>query len=100
MIMAIAASGYALATVGMKMASGGVTPLAISILTVGLLAAVLTETFLMRYIELEIIYIGIVVLETILVLAYASYIGGALSLTQMAGAMMALAGFAMVTLGE
>ena len=99
-LMALTAFGYAMATVGMKVASGGVNAPALALISVGLGVAVLAEVVLLRHADLEVIYIGIVVVESLLVLAYAAHVGGPLTSPQILGAGMVLGGFALVTLGN
>jgi hypothetical protein len=55
---------------------------------------------LLRHASLTMIYIGIFVFESLLVLAYASHVTGAVNIAQGAGALMVLGGFALVTLAD
>lgn len=97
-LMLLTASGYAFATIGMKIASTGFTPVATAAITIGLAGAVLAEILLLRHADLAYIYLGVIVAESLLVLGYAAYVGGALNPGQMAGAAFVLVGFALVTL--
>ena len=99
-LMIFTAIGYAIATVGMKMASDGVSALALGCITAGLCAAVLAEVTLLRHADLAVIYIGVVFAETLLVLAYAASVSGVLGLQQIVGAALVLSGFALVSLGD
>ncbi|EPX80396.1 hypothetical protein [Salipiger mucosus] len=74
------APGYALATVGMKLATAGVAPFDISLIMFGFLAAALAEVLLLRRTGLSMIYIAIVAVETLVVLLYAAWIGEGLDL--------------------
>lgn len=91
-LLVLTAAGYAIATIGMKLASGGITALALGIIVFGLLLAVVMEVILLRNGNMSLVYLGIVVAETALVLAYAHSVGHGLNLPQMAGAGMVLGG--------
>jgi len=99
-LVVFTASGYAVATIGMKLASGGPTVAALAFIIIGLAGAVLAEVVLLRHASLTVIYIGIVVFESLLVLAYAAYVSGALNMPQMLGALLVLGGFAIVTMAD
>lgn len=93
-----AAVGYAVATAGMKAASDGFTPVGITLGLVGFSIAFLAEIVLLRRADLSVIYIVIVAAETLLVLAYASWIGEGLNLRQAFGATMVLGGLVAISL--
>ncbi|ASM72050.1 hypothetical protein SULPSESMR1_01229 [Pseudosulfitobacter pseudonitzschiae] len=97
-LMTVTAGGYALATIGMKLASETPPALSILIITLGLAGAALAEITLLRHASLPLVYLGIVVTETLLVLAYASWAQSGISLAQAGGAALVLAGFALVCL--
>ncbi|MDW4497660.1 5-aminolevulinate synthase [Sulfitobacter sp. D35] len=99
-LMLLAAGGYAVATVGMKMASAVLSPAALSLVLAGLGAAAIAEIVLLRHADLAVIYLGVILAESVLVLAYAVHLGGMPGTGQIWGATMVLAGFALVTLGE
>jgi hypothetical protein len=99
-LLAFTASGYAVATVGMKWARIGPTPIAFAVIAVGLTAAVVAEVVLLRHANLSVIYIGIIAAESLMVLTYAAYTGGALTFPQSFGALLVLGGFALVTLAD
>ncbi|MCR8546316.1 5-aminolevulinate synthase [Salipiger sp. P9] len=90
------AIGYALATVGMKLVSQGHTNPGILLAGLGFLAAFVAKILLMRRADLSVVYIAIIAAETLLVMLYASWIGEGLSLRQTLGALMVLAGLAVV----
>lgn len=96
MLALIAAVGYALATIGMKIASAQWGILAGLMIMVGFYAAMQSEIMLMRGMELGVLYLMIVAAETLLVLGYAFFIGEGLSLRESAGAVMIFAGIAVV----
>ena len=99
-LLLLAAGGYAVATVGMKIASEGLSGLAFALPTIGFAAAVLAEIILLKQADLPVVYIAIVVAETALILVYSSMIGEMLNLRQMVGGGLVLAGFFMVTLAH
>ena len=99
-LLVLAAGGYAVATVGMKLASGTITLMALGLIAVGLAGAALAEVMLLRNAALPVIYIAVVTVESLLVLVYALAIGERLSLSQLSGAVLVLSGFAIVTLAE
>jgi len=99
-LVAGTATAYAVATIGMKLASVGPTPAAYGFIMVGLIGAVLGEIILLRSASLTVIYIGIVVFESLLVLTYATYTSGHLNMPQLLGAALVIGGFAVVTMTE
>lgn len=96
-LIALTAAGYAVATLGMKLATGGITAQAAALMACGLAAAVAAEILLLRNSDLSVIYIGIIAFETILVLAIAAWLGEGLTFRQLAGAGLVLGGMMMVT---
>jgi hypothetical protein len=92
----ISAVGYALATIGMKLATGQWTVVAGSLILLGFFAAMQGEMALMRGMELGVLYLLIIAAETLLVLGYAFAIGEGLSLRESAGALLIFTGIAVV----
>ena len=95
-LMTVTAGGYALATIGMKMAIVTQSPVPIAIIVLGLAGAAFAEIALLRHATLPLVYLGIVVTESALVLGYAAWAQNEVSLSQVLGAVMVLAGFALV----
>ena len=91
-----AAAGYAIATIGMKLASGQWSALAVGFIALGLLAAVQAELILMRGVNLGVLYLSIIALETLLVLAYAFSIGEGLSFREAVGGGLVIAGLMVI----
>jgi hypothetical protein len=91
-LLVLTASGYAIATIGMKIASNGMSAIALSIIAGGLLLAVVMEIVLLRIGNMSLVYLGIVVAETALVLTYAHSVGHGLNVAQMIGGGLVLAG--------
>jgi small multidrug resistance pump len=96
-LMGVTAGGYALATIGMKLSSAAGTMATAAIIVLGLAGAALAEIALLRNASLSVVYLGIVVTETALVLAYACWDRQGVSLAELAGAALVLAGFALVS---
>ncbi|ETW14657.1 hypothetical protein ATO8_02080 [Roseivivax marinus] len=91
------AVGYAVATIGMKLVSDHVAGPGAAVLAVGLVAVVVGEIVLMRTTPLSVLYVTIIGVETVLVLAYAIWIGEGFSMRQAMGGLMVLAGLAIVS---
>lgn len=97
MILALmAAVGYGLATIGMKLASGHWTMLAGFLILLGFFAAMQAEIVLMRNMELGVLYLVIIAAETLIVLGYAFAIGEGLNLRESLGGVMIFAGLVFV----
>lgn len=96
-LMALTASGYAIATLGMKIASDQMNALALALMATGLAGAALAEITLLRQANLSVIYLGIIAVETILVLSVAALIGERLTPLQLSGGALVLVGMIMVS---
>ena len=99
-LLVLTSAGYAIATIGMKLASDAPSTGAYLVIGLGLCAAVVAEVALLRNAALPMVYVAIVATETMLVLLYAFGLGERLTLTQGAGALMVLGGFALVAMSE
>lgn len=97
LLIGLAAFGYAVATIGLKMGATTLCLSALGLIALGFGAAILSEVEILRHVDLGIVYISIIGLETLIVLSYAWYIGEALSLRQLGGATMVLAGLVVVS---
>jgi len=96
LLLIVTATGYAVATLGMKLAAGQTTPSALALIVFGLAAAAIAEIFLLRGSSMAVIYFGILAAESLLILAFALAIGDQISFQQLAGAALVLGGIAMV----
>jgi len=96
-LLSMTALGYALATVAMKNYAIQPGGLAVAAIAGGLVIAVLAEIILLRQGNMSLVYLGIIVAETTLVLCYASFIGNGLSLPQLGGAVLILAGVGLLS---
>ncbi|MFN3208098.1 MAG: 5-aminolevulinate synthase [Roseovarius sp.] len=93
----IAALGYGLATVGMKIASGNWSLIASGLIALGFLAATQAEVVLMRGATLGTLYLLIIAIETLIVLTYAFSIGEGLSVRGLGGGALILFGMVQVS---
>lgn len=93
----IAALGYALATIGMKLASGAWSLLALALLLAGFYAATRSEITLMREVDLGVLYLLIIAVETLVVLSYAWFIGEGLAARDAMGGLLIFAGLAVIS---
>ncbi|GGL51360.1 hypothetical protein [Wenxinia marina] len=92
----LAACGYALATIGMKLGSGAMTALAVVLIAGGLIAAALTEVRILRQADLGVVYLVILVVETLIVLCVAWWLGEGLTPRQLGGAAVLVLGLTLV----
>jgi len=96
LLMALTAAGYAFATIGMQIFQTLDSKLPLLIIIAGLSVAAIAEITLLRQASLPVVYLGIMVTETILVLSYAAWTHHGLSLPQLSGGALVVAGFALV----
>jgi len=96
-LILISALGYTLATIGMKQAAMGATILAVPLLAIGFVAATAAEVALLRKVDLAVVYVTIIGVETLLVLTYAALIGEGLNLRGLLGAGLVVGGLALVS---
>lgn len=92
----MAALGYSIATIGIKMGATALNGAAFAVIALGLGAAVTSELIALRSANLGSIYIAIIGTESLIVMLYAWYIGESLSPRQIGGATMVVAGLMMV----
>lgn len=95
-LMTLTAAGYAIATLGMKLAAQEVTALPLTLMATGLICAALAEIALLRHANLAVVYLCIIGFESLLVLCIASAIGDTLDTRQLAGAGLLLLGMVLV----
>lgn len=93
-----AASGYAIATLLMKLASDSPSFLPITGIVLALGMTVAAEIALLRQIELGLAYVVVIGVESLLVLAVTWLIGESLSGRELAGGALVIAGAALVSL--
>jgi small multidrug resistance pump len=97
LLVVVSALGYAIATIGMKLASTSITVVALAVIVAGFVAAALAEIALLRKADLGVIYITIIGVETLMVLAFAALIGEGPDLRTLGGAGLVLAGIALIS---
>jgi small multidrug resistance pump len=97
LLVVVSALGYAIATIGMKLASTSITVVALAVIVAGFVAAALAEIVLLRKADLGVIYITIIGVETLMVLAFAALIGEGPDLRTLGGAGLVLAGIALIS---
>jgi drug/metabolite transporter (DMT)-like permease len=96
-LIVLAAGGYALAAIAMKlMAQSGTTHAMLLALVVFFVVIVLAEVQLLRHMDLSNVYIAIIAAETVMVLAYAVWAGETLTAREIAGGGMVIAGTILV----
>ncbi|MGB3246381.1 MAG: 5-aminolevulinate synthase [Sulfitobacter sp.] len=96
-LVILTACGYATATVGMKLSADNHWYSGAIIIMLGLSGAALAEIALLRTANLSLVYLGIIIGETILVLGYAAWLHEGLSAHQIAGAALVVVGFGLVS---
>jgi len=97
LLVVVSALGYALAAIGMKLASTAVTAMALGVIVLGFAAAALAEVMLLRKADLGVIYVTIIGVETLMVRAFAALIGEGPDLRTLGGAGLAIAGIALIS---
>ena len=97
-LVLLCAFSYVVATVGMKLAAQQLSLSAILVVAVGGGLAVTAEILLLRRADLGIVYLTVIGVETLMILGIGVAIGEGLSLRQVSGALVVMAGLAMVTL--
>jgi drug/metabolite transporter (DMT)-like permease len=96
-LILLAAAGYALAAIAMKlMAQSGTTQPMLILLALFFLVIVLAEVQLLKQMDLSNVYIAIIAAETLMVLAYAVWAGETLTAREIAGGGMVIAGTILV----
>lgn len=91
------ALGYSLATIGMKLASSNWSLVALCLIVAGFVASTQAEVILMRGVNLSVLYLAIIAVETLVVLVYAASIGEGLTQRQMLGGVFVLTGLAVIS---
>jgi small multidrug resistance pump len=95
-LILMAASGYSVAKIGLKMGATALNGAAVLVIALGLGAAVVGELTALRNANLGPIYIAIIGTESLIVMLYAWFIGEPLSTRQIGGAGMVVAGLILV----
>lgn len=96
-IIMLAALGYTVATVGMKLAADRSYSLAAVLILAGFALVVATEVFLLRRASMTIVYITIIGAETLMILVAGAMLGEVIDLRRVMGACCVVAGIALAS---
>ncbi len=96
-LITLCATGYAVATLGMKMASDSPHLVTYGAIAMCLGAAVIGEVLLLQRTELGLAYVAILGAETLMVLAIAAILGEGLTGREIAGGLLVLVGAGILT---
>lgn len=96
-ILVLAAFGYTVATVGLKLAADRSYALAAVLIVVGFALVIVTEIFLLRRSDMTIVYVTIIGIETIMILAAGAMLGEVVDMRRILGAGCVVAGIALVS---
>ncbi|MGY6548495.1 MAG: 5-aminolevulinate synthase [Roseinatronobacter sp.] len=96
-IIILAALGYTVATVGLKLAADRSYMLASGLIIAGFALVVVTEIFLMRRADMTLVYITIIGIETLMILAAGAYMGEIVDIRRILGAGLVVAGIALAS---
>lgn len=88
----LTAIGYTAATLGMKLASGGLSWIGLAIIFAGFTAAAIAEIIMLQRIDLARTYVIILAVESILIFCVALWFGESLSAARITGAALVLIG--------
>jgi len=94
-VITLAAVGYSIATVGLKLAAQDEYPLATVLILSGFTLATLTEIVLLRRGDLTLVYITIIGAETLMILIAAAVLGETIDLKHLLGAGCVVLGIAL-----
>ncbi|WP_139257551.1 5-aminolevulinate synthase [Natronohydrobacter thiooxidans] len=96
-ILILAAAGYTVATVGLKLAAERSYALASVLIFAGFLLVIVTQIFLLRRTDLTIVYVTIIGVETLMILAVGAMMGEVVDMRRILGAGCVVAGIALVS---
>jgi hypothetical protein len=96
-LILVAAFGYSVATILMKLSAQSGSGLILAAIAMVLLGTALTEIVLLRQVDLGLAYIAILATETLIVVGFAAAIGEGLSTRDMVGGAMVLLGAMIVS---
>ena len=98
LLILLAAAGYAFAAIAMKLiAHSGTTQPVVALLAAFFVIIVLAEVQLLRHMDLSNVYIAILAAETLMILAYALWVGETLTTRELAGGGLVLIGIALAS---
>lgn len=96
-ILVLAALGYTVATVGMKLAADRSYGLAAVAIIAGFAVVIVTEIFLLRRADMTIVYVTIIGVETLMILAAGAMMGEVVDMRRILGAGCVVAGIALAS---
>jgi len=96
-ILILAALGYTVATVGMKLAADRSYALAAVLIIAGFALVIVTEIFLLRRADMTIVYVTIIGVETIMILAAGAMMGEVVDMRRILGAGCVVVGIALAS---
>ncbi|MFN7002453.1 MAG: 5-aminolevulinate synthase [Roseinatronobacter sp.] len=96
-IIVLAALGYTVATVGLKLAADRSYALATALILGGFVLVIVTEVFLMRRADMTIVYVTIIGVETLMILAAGAMMGEIVDMRRILGAGFVVAGLALAS---
>lgn len=96
-ILVLAALGYTVATVGLKLAADRSYSLAAVLIIAGFLLVIVTEVFLLRRADMTVVYVTIIGVETIMILAAGAMMGEVVDMRRILGAGCVVAGIALAS---
>lgn len=96
-IIVLAALGYTVATVGLKLAADRSYALATALILGGFVLVIVTEVFLMRRADMTIVYVTIIGVETLMILAAGAMMGEIVDMRRILGAGFVVAGIALAS---
>ncbi|TVS05194.1 MAG: 5-aminolevulinate synthase [Rhodobacteraceae bacterium] len=96
-VIMLAALGYTVATVGMKIAADRSYALATALVLGGFVLVVVTEIFLLRRADMTTVYVTIIGVETLMILAAGAMMGEVVDMRRILGASCVVAGIALVS---
>lgn len=96
-VIMLAALGYTVATVGMKLAADRSYALAAALILSGFVLVIVTEIFLLRRADMTTVYVTIIGVETLMILAAGAMMGEVVDMRRILGAGCVVAGIALVS---
>lgn len=96
-ILVLAALGYTVATVGLKLAADRSYGLAVALIIAGFALVIVTEIFLLRRADMTIVFVAIIGVETLMILAAGAMMGEVVDMRRILGAGCVVAGIALAS---
>lgn len=96
-VIILAALGYTIATVGMKLAADRSYSLAAVLIIAGFVLVVVTEVFLLRRASMTVVYITIIGAETLMILVAGAMMGEIIDFRRVMGACCVVVGIALAS---